>query len=672
MSNATAGAIAHITEVVTRVTRILSNKQIRVVQQGMKVGVDYDAQGAPVAVYLPSLTENPSPELLTAIQGFLDKEVSTLLYTDFDARHRNKSTSEFKRGVAKSIQDIIEDARTEREMRKQFRGSASNFDKNHDFAVKEILEPSLAHAKNEQERIATLALPAIRAACGDLAYEEFMDGKWEDLGKLGGAILHYADEIQNVDSTEDTFTLTRKIIQKMEEQDGDGDGEGDDDQGEGEGEGEAGSDADADGESGGGSEGDGESDGDEAQGESDDGDGDEGNPGDQKVNQDKVDLSKVNNSRKLNKSSKKPRGSGGSGTSKGLHQFDKLDEAFEDMNFDNKMAEKIKKIAGTDAAAQGAYMPYSRQYDYVGPIPNAAQALKNFASSSHAKNLLDNVDKNSHVIQQQIQKLFMAKALVRWEPGQKRGKINSTSLYKLGQGDPRIFRRKIESNSRDVAVALVIDMSGSMSGTKIQNACVAALMFSKVLTNLGIKHEISAFTTYSGYYGSGGKLPNSAEVNEMIRNCDHAERLPNGKMIHYSRITPITNYILKSWDQRLNEDIRRTVAMVPSGYPGLMSGNVDGESIDLAGRRLLGQKEKKKVMIVMSDGCPASDGHGGDLVQHLKATVKNLSAAGVEMLGLGLQDNSVKQFYPKSEVVMAADQIPSKILELTRKMVVGV
>jgi cobalamin biosynthesis protein CobT len=192
-------------------------------------------------------------------------------------------------------------------------------------------------------------------------------------------------------------------------------------------------------------------------------------------------------------------------------------------------------------------------------------------------------------------------------------------------------------------------------------------MFSKVLTSLGIKHEISAFTTY---YGSRGNLPNHDEVNKMMESVRFDSRASGG--VTFARYAPITNYILKPWDQRLNEDMRRATALIPSAYGNLMANNVDGESIELAGRRLLGQKEAKKVMIVMSDGSPASDGHGGNLVNHLKETVKMLSASGIEMLGLGLQDRSVEKFYPKSSVVLKADEIPQKILELTRTMVVGV
>ncbi|WEU67325.1 DNA polymerase III subunit alpha [Xanthomonas phage JGB6] len=41
-----------------------------------------------------------------------------------------------------------------------------------------------------------------------------------------------------------------------------------------------------------------------------------------------------------------------------------------------------------------------------------------------------------------------------------------------------------------------------------------------------------------------------------------------------------------------------------------MANNVDGESVEIAGRRLLQRKESRKIMIVMSDGSPAADGDG--------------------------------------------------------------
>lgn len=656
MSHATNNAITQITEVVSRVTRMLSNRSITVIQEGMKLGVEYDAKGAPNKVYLPSLSDNPSPELLVAVQGFLDKEVSTLLYTDHDYRHKMRATPDFKKGMAKSLQDIIEDSRTEREMRREFRGSAANFNKNHDFAVKEIIAPKHATEIDPKKRIANLAMPAIRAAAGDLAYEEFMADKWTEIGPLGGAILHYADEIQSAESTKDTYELTRKIMRKMEQlESGEGGDDDDEDEDGEEGEGTApglvAGEGDEEGE--GASEGEGE------------GEGESSGATGQVKNE---DLSKNNeNADKRNKDRPKP--SGNSGTQQGISEFSDYDDAFEAADWNAAAAEKIKKFAKDDQV-NASYIPYSRQYDYVGPFINSEAVIAKFNGDQTAVKIYEQAHSKSHVIQQQVQKLFMAKSLTRWEPGLRRGRINPASLHRLPHGDERVFRRKIESNSRDVAVSLLIDMSGSMANRKVQYACIAAMMFSNVLTKLNIAHEISAFTTYhGGYYSSAGSFPHAKEVNTMLSGAGrHSD--PHG--ITYARYAPIVNYIAKGYDDRLTEETKRLVAMIPSGYRNSMANNVDGESVEIAGRRLLQRKEKKKVMIVMSDGSPAADGSGYVLSDHLKTVVKSLTGAGVEMLGLGLQDESVKRFYPKSEVVTQVEQIPDKILELTRQMVVGV
>lgn len=660
MSRVTHGAIAQMTDVVSRVTRLLSNRSITVLQEGMKLGVEYDHEGAPNKVYLPSLSENPSPELLIALQGFLDKEVSTLLYTDHSHQHRMRGTGEFKKGMARSLQDIIEDSRTEREMRKEFRGSAANFNKNHDFAVREIIGPKHATERDPKKRLANLAMPAIRAAAGDIAYEEFMEDKWTEMGPLGGAILHYADEIQEVASTQDTYNLTRKIMRKMEElQNQDGDGEDDEDEdGKGKGKGKPqASKGDGDGDEGG------EGDDSGAGEESGDDDGGEKPPTEQ---QEHEDLSRDNTSKKLNKPAEKNKGSGNSGTTQGIQQYDDLDDAFDAADWDAASKEKIKQFANADQT-QAKYIPYSRQYDYVGPFINQDKAIGHFPKDNCGQQIYKQAHENSHVLQGQIQKLFMAKALVRWEPGLKRGKINPASLYRLPQGDDRVFRKKIESNSRDVAVTLLMDMSGSMSGQKVQYACIASLMFSQVLTTLNIPHEISAFTTYHGGWRNDPNFPKAAEINKMMQDSSASR----GNGIKYARFNPIVNYIAKNFGERLDEDTKRLIAMIPSGYSQCMMSNVDGESVDLAGRRLLARKEKKKVMIVMSDGSPAADGSAGGLDSHLKEVVKQLTAAGVEMLGLGLLDEAVRRYYPKAEVVKAVDQIPTKILELTKQMVVG-
>ena len=664
MSTITHNAIAHITEVVERVTRTLSNKQISVVQQGMKVGVEYNPDGSPSKVFLPSLSENPSPELVTAIQGFLDREVSSLLYTDHATQHSRRGTGAFKKGMARSLQGLLEDIRTEKKMTGEFRGSAANFNKNHDFAISDIIGPAHKKEIDPKKRMANLAMPALRAAAGSLPYEEFMGDKWADLGPLGSAILNYADEIQNLENTTQTFELAQKIIRKMQEADSD-DGEGEDDEDQGKpGNGtDKGEKSDGKGES---EKGEGDSDKGESAGKvSADESEKPGNPGEAKSESKVDDLSKNNEDKSL-KDPARAEGSGHSGTTQGIQQFADLDMAFESSDWNAKMAEKIVKFANEDKA-QKKYTPYSRQYDYVGPFPAEQTAVSNFSRSSSALMVYKTAHEKSHVIQQQIQRLFIAKSLTRYEPGQRRGRINTNALHRLPHGEERIFKRKIESNSKDVAVSLLIDMSGSMNGgNKIQYACIAALMFSNVLTHLGIAHEVSAFTTYSGRInGSSAAFADPKSVNKMMTDA--------GDEGHgWSRVAPIVNFIAKPFDKRATEEVKKLISVISDSYRYSMCNNVDGESVDIVGRRLLRRKEKKKVMIVMSDGQPAADGYGADLSKHLTDVVKGLSSAGVEMLGLGLMTDSVSRFYPKHQIVRNVEEIPDKILELTRQMVVGV
>jgi cobalamin biosynthesis protein CobT len=650
--------IAEIAEVVARVTRILSGRNIQVIQEGLKLGVEYDSQGAPVRVYLPSLVDNPSDELLVAVHGFLDREVSTLLYTDHAETHRRRMSPQYgKKGMHRAMQSVVEEVRTERNMRQDFVGSAHNFNKNHEFAIDEILEPEYKKLRGT-DRMALLAMPAIRAAAGDPRYQKFMDGKWESLGKLGGSILHYADDIAESKTTKDTYELTEKIMRRWEEEEkknGDDEGDGDGD-GKGKSKGEAGAD-DADGGMGAGG---GEDDDSEA------GENGEGSP------YENLDKKNEHLDKRHEQDDARDPNSGSSGQQQGLTEFKKdLEDSFAASDWNSKYEEKIKKLA-KDEQSTAPYVPYSRQYDYVGPFPNADKQIARFSTTQTALKVYEQAVTNSHVIQNQIQKLFMAKALVRWEPGLRRGKINATSLHKLRTGDPRVFRRKIESDDRNIAVSLLLDISGSMSGSKVQYAAIAALMFSQVLSKLNISHEISCFSTYYGSY-MGSALPDADAINKMLSGIGASRGWGVGAVsgITYGRYAPITNYIAKSYDGRLDESTKRLICMIPDGFSNLRANNVDGESVATAGQRLLARQEKRKVMIVMSDGSPAADGDGRALAKHLKDVVKSLSQQGVEMLGLGMLDRSVTHYYPKSVVVNEVEDIPTKILELTKQLVVG-
>jgi cobaltochelatase CobT len=103
-----------------------------------------------------------------------------------------------------------------------------------------------------------------------------------------------------------------------------------------------------------------------------------------------------------------------------------------------------------------------------------------------------------------------------------------------------------------------------------------------------------------------------------------------------------------------------------------MRNNIDGECIEVAARRLLSRRETGKVMIVLSDGMPAchtDDSHA--LNKHLKDTVQAVMKAGVNVVGIGIQSDAVKKFYPKSCVIHSVSELPDRVMKELRHLLVS-
>ena len=104
-----------------------------------------------------------------------------------------------------------------------------------------------------------------------------------------------------------------------------------------------------------------------------------------------------------------------------------------------------------------------------------------------------------------------------------------------------------------------------------------------------------------------------------------------------------------------------------------MYGNPDGENILWAHDRLIRRKEKKKLLIVMSDGSPAASKPSTGLESFTLKVIREIEASkNVDIYGLGLCSNSVDYFYKSRSVVNNPEDIPSKLLELIERKIVNV
>lgn len=235
------------------------------------------------------------------------------------------------------------------------------------------------------------------------------------------------------------------------------------------------------------------------------------------------------------------------------------------------------------------------------------------------------------VFANRIRRHIMAKSQAEWEHGTKRGKLSGRNLYKLcmpsevqGPDTERVFKRKIDNDTLDTAVYLMIDMSGSMAGEPTGYTYKATCLLTHAFQTLNIPLEVAAFTT--------------------------------------KRKTEI--YTIKHWSERVTEDqlFNRFCVIVEQ-----MRNNNDSAALLYAHDRLLMRPEKRKILIMQSDGQPCDGGVTGNATRALRDSVKHVESLGlVDLLavGVGFCGRDCTEYYSQHVVIENVDQLEIDMFKL--------
>lgn len=636
------------------ITQALTDSNVKVTQEGVQAYVEHDPRTKkPVRVNLPYLPDNASDELIEAVQGFLDHEVGHVLFTDFTVPVPSNMQ-------IKNLQNMIEDARVEKAMTKKYRGSGTNLENTGKFYIDQILEPQLAECKTDEEKVASLVVPLIRALSGQEQYQHYIKDKMDVLQEIYDKLEPLAPELEALSSTKDAAKMASKIYKILNEEPPEGT---DDDENADENGGMPNSDSsggeDGDGkdesESGGGSGIFGGKQDDEEDGEGDDataaaegaessgegGSGAEAGKGDdgEEINAPKDTEWKKGD----DKDSERKNGPTGA----------ILDSLKDELNgFSESVSTKIAHQAA-DAVKRAEYRVFSNEGDLIEKL--------NVPERNYQDNMFTRLEEKTREMvgpmQKDLERAIQARSKSVWESGLRRGKLNASSLARLAStGDDRCFRQRQDSTTKDVAVSLVVDASGSMSGSKIHTAAAAAYAMSNVLDRLKIAHEVICFTTH---------MPSKVWTDR--RNKIHeAERKYK---VEYSRTECLYMPIVKGFEERINTETKKRFGWLPNS--GMLANNVDGECVEIAYRRLMQRKEKGKIMMVLSDGCPCAAGDYHALDQHLKDVVKGIEATPTKIIGIGIESDAVENYYSKNVVIHNVNELPSQVISRLKSMLLG-
>lgn len=691
--------IVKLREVVTKLVPLLTGKGLTVTQRGSKAYVDVDpVTRRPKSVNIPNIPDTASPDFVRAINGFIDHEVAHVLFTDYAVYGSEIRTKADEKDPKKAnltlLHNMMEDTFVEREIVKIFPGSKRNLSDLREHFLRKVTEPALASAASEQEQLKYLLVTAFRALAGQPEFEQFMDdGKYWDhpllaqfIKAMDPKILAMLKTARNSTETMEIAKAVYKVLFPVDPppppesgEGGDGDqpdkeagpgkgkgkrkhsgeksegkpdgksessdaGESDKDEEDGEKEkGGKGAEEDEDGEesdSSGKGEGDKDKDENEEEGESESSGGNPEGPDDDASENSQASATFASEFEETERG--QGTGVGSSDTSKSM--FDLQEDALKGVDVGEAIAQEISEEAAALMSVQKTWTAFTREFDVIEPLKPT------HLNDSWVPTMEDETKHLTASMQKDIERMLASSGWVIRTPGHRKGKLHTPSLYKMNMGEDRVFSQRQEHRSTNTAVTLLVDNSGSMSGEKCKLAMISAFALSTTLERVKVNHEVIGFTT--GHYSY------SPELNRAL------QRERSSSSVHYDREIPLVMPIYKAFGERISPEVKRRFAFTTYAQAGL-SGNIDGESLQIAAERLMRQPEKRKVILVLSDGQPAGGANSG---AHLKYVVDDLNARGIDTIGIGIMDNSVSRYYKKHVVLNNVSQLPGQVMTELKKI----
>ena len=277
------------------------------------------------------------------------------------------------------------------------------------------------------------------------------------------------------------------------------------------------------------------------------------------------------------------------------------------------------------ASASQTYRVYSRQYDREEP----ATELIRRAQLIEFREQMDDEIARSGLHIGRLARYFQQRLAMHqrdgWNFGLEEGYLDGGRLSQL-VSDPQlreIFKDEMHRPINETAVTFLLDCSGSMKGHAKPLSMLVDVL-GRALDMAGVRVEVLGFST--GAWNGG-----------RVRRDWQKAGQPEFPGRLNERLHIVFKDAAKPWRHS-----RQGIAALRK--PDIFREGIDGEGVEWACERLLAQPARRRILLVISDGCPmdtatnqANDAHYLD--QHLRQVLAARERAGdvkVCALGVGL------------------------------------
>lgn len=233
-----------------------------------------------------------------------------------------------------------------------------------------------------------------------------------------------------------------------------------------------------------------------------------------------------------------------------------------------------------------------------------------------------------------------------WRDDQLRGSLSPRTLYRLATERTRldIFRVRSTVQGRSTAVSVLLDASGSMTSRKMEVARQAMRVLLEALADLKIATEALTFTT--------GDRFSLAEAARMSR-CECAPL-----QTRFSRFGNLEIGVVKEFGESVKRALTRLPSVRGSGLTPL------GEAMQIAATRLGSRPENRKIMVVLTDGKAGCETGDVAATQHAQHVAARITKGGLELVGVGIQDDSLCAIVADTIVIHKLEDLPAQLCKL--------
>ena len=283
-------------------------------------------------------------------------------------------------------------------------------------------------------------------------------------------------------------------------------------------------------------------------------------------------------------------------------------------------------------------------------------------------------------IRRKLERVLLAAKRSYWENGKASGKLDvRRNASKIVQYNANVFRRRQTEQAVNSALSILVDQSGSMWESKTILAADTTVAVCEALESSQTPIEVIGHFTFECVdtkdirreqldkaYRKFHALP------ESLQGRSHKARIKNfkafmAKEFPYGRFENIAYHIHKNFDTPLSM-CRKELGALRRVNDGA---NADADAILFTAKRLLAREEERKVLLVLSDGAPAWTSFTHDTDQMTRDAVQWCIEQGITVIGIGILDHSVSNYYPSYVVVTNLEDFAKTYINVVADAVLG-